>query len=194
MSKYNRKEVEPQVAGCLIAAETLMDEARDKAFGPPSINISDNKFFSGKAQAFEIDRDKDGVADAKGTVGYSFFGNIDKIDVTGKDGSKEYSIQFNRFLGIVGNATIDVKGDGTTDATLRPWHGFFTHNLKGIEIDTNNDHTGDATIRFSRGFFTGDVYKASLDRNNDGTPENYYDIKRHWFSGRMSGVEHSKDK
>ena len=194
MSKYNRKEVEPQVAGCLIAAETLMDEAREKAFGPPSISITDNKFFSGKAQTFDIDRDKDGKADSTGTVSYSMFGNIDKIDVTNKDGTKEYSIQFNRTLGIVNDASVDLKADGTTDATLRPWHGFFTHNLKGIEIDANNDRNFDATIRFNRGFFTGDVYRASLDRNNDGTPENYYDLKRHWFSGRFNGLELKKDE
>ncbi|MCC6980831.1 MAG: hypothetical protein IT343_21100 [Candidatus Melainabacteria bacterium] len=194
MSKYNRKEVEPQVAGCLIAAETLMDEARGKAFGPPSISITDNKFFSGKAQAFEIDRDKDGTVDSTGTVSYSLFGNIDKIDVTNKDGTKAYTIQFNRLLGTVTDASVDLKGDGTTDATLRPWHGFFTHNLNKIEIDANNDRTFDATIRFNRGFFTGDVYRASLDRNNDGTPENYYDLKRHWFSGRFNGLEPRKEE
>jgi len=177
MSKYNTKEAEPLVSGSLIAAELLMDEARDKAFGPPSITVTDCKFFSGKPQAVDIDRDHDGKPDATGKITYSFFGNIDKIDVTGKDGSKEYSIQFNRFLGVVNSASLDLKGDGTTDSTLYPKYGWFSSKVNGIAIDRNNDRSTDAAITFNRGWFTGDIYRATFDRNNDGKPENYYDLE-----------------
>ncbi len=193
MSKYNRKEAEPFVAGSVIAAESLLDEARENAFGAPSISITDCKFFSGKPQAFEVDRDHDGKPDATGAVSYSMFGYIDKIDVTGKDGSKQYSIQFDRTLGVVNNAKLDLKSDGTTDATFSPNYAWFSTKVNRLKIDTNNDSKTDQTLLFNRGFFSGDIYRAGLDRNNDGKVDNYYDLKRHWFSGNLNKLERKKE-
>jgi hypothetical protein len=193
MSKYNRNEAEPFVAGSVIAAESLLNEARDNAFGAPSISVTDCKLLSGKPQAVDIDRDGDGKPDATGTISYSMFGYIDKIDVTGKDGSKEYSIQFDRTLGVVNNAKLDLKADGTTDATFNPNYAWFSNKVHGLSIDTNNDKKTDQALSFNRGFWTGDIYRAGLDKNNDGKVDSYYDLKRHWFSNNLNQLERKKD-
>ncbi len=194
MSKYNRNEAEPFVAGSVIAAESLLDEARDNAFGAPSISVTDCKLFSGKPQAVDIDRDGDGKADAKGTISYSMFGYIDKIDVTGKDGSKEYSIQFDRTLGVVNRAKLDLKADGTTDATFNPNYAWFSTKVHGLSIDTNNDEKTDQQISVNRSWWTGDIYRAGMDKDNDGKVDNYYDLKRHWFSGNLEVLEKMKEQ
>lgn len=192
MSKYNRNEAEPFAAGSIIAAEHLMDEARENAFGPPQISVTDCKFFSGKPLSVDIDRNKDGVADATGEISYSFFGNIDKIDVKGNDGSHQYSIQFDRTLGVVKSAKLDLKADGSTDATFYPNYAWFSTKVKGLQLDTNNDKKSDEALTFTRGFFTGYIHGAQLDKNNDGKPDNYYDLKRHWFSGNLDRLQQRK--
>ena len=194
MSKYNRNEAEPFVAGSLIAAESLLDEARDNAFGAPSIAVTDCKLFTGKPLAVDIDRDKDGKPDATGTISYSMFGYIDKIDVAGKDGSKEYTIQFDRTLGVVNHAKLDLKADGTTDATFSPNYAWFSNKVHGLSIDTNNDKKTDQQLSINRGWWTGDIYRAGMDKNNDGKVDNYYDLKRHWFSGNLKQLERKKEK
>ncbi len=189
MSKYNTKEAEPFAAGSVIAAESLMDEARENAFGPAAITITDTHLLSGKPQALEIDRDKDGIADATGAISYSMFGYIDKIDVTGKDGSKEYSIQFDRTLGIVNHAKLDLKADGTSEAQFNPNYAWFSTKVHGLSIDTNNDAKVDQQLTFNRGWWSGDVYRAGMDKNNDGTVDSYYDLKRHWLSGNLHHLD-----
>ncbi|MCC7532228.1 MAG: hypothetical protein IT342_27240 [Candidatus Melainabacteria bacterium] len=192
MSKYNRNEAEPYVAGSLIAAESLLDEARDNAFSAPSISVTDCRLFSGKPQAVDIDRDKDGKADATATISYSMFGYIDRIDVTGKGGSKEYSIQFDRTLGVVNHAKLDLKADGATDARFAPDYAWFSTKVHGLSIDTNNDNKAEQQLSFNRGWWTGDVYRAGMDKNNDGKIDNYYDLKRHWLSGNLNQLERRK--
>ena len=189
MSKYNTKEAEPFSAGSIIAAESLLDEARENAFGAPSISVTDCHLLSGKPQAFEVDRDHDGKADATGSISYSMFGYIDKIDVAGTDGSKQYSIQFDRTLGVVNHAKLDLKADGANDATFYPNYAWFSTKVHGLKIDTDNDKKPDQSLSFNRAWITGAIYRAGLDKNNDGTVENYYDLKRHWFSGNLNKLE-----
>lgn len=193
MSKYNTREAEPFVAGSLIAAEHLMDEARENTFGPPNISVTDCKFFSGKPLAVDIDRDKDGKPDATGEITYSFFGYMDKIDVKGSDGTKQYSIQFDRTLGVVNHAKLDFKADGTAEATFYPNYAWFSNKVHGLKIDTNDDAKPDQSLKFSRGFFSGYIHSAQLDKNNDGKADNYYDLKRHWFSSNLSQLEKRKE-
>lgn len=192
MSKYNRNEAEPFVAGSLIAAEHLMDQAREEAFGPPQISVNDCKFFSGKPLSVSIDRDKDGKADATGKISYTFFGNIDKIEVNGEDGSRQYSIQFDRTLGMVKQAKLDLKTDGSTDATFHPNYAWFSKKVKGLGLDTNYDDKIDQTLTIKRGWLTGNAYRADLDRNNDGKADNYYDLKRNWYSGNLEKLQQRK--
>lgn len=193
MSKYNRNEAEPFVAGSIIAAEHLMDEARANAFGPPSITVTDCTFWSGKPLSVDIDRDKDGKVDAKGYVTYSTFGYIDKIDVKGTDGSKQYSIQFNRTLGAVNHAKLDLKADGTDEATFYPNYAWFSNKVHGLKIDTNGDKVTDQRLSFSRGFFSGLIRSAKFDNNDDKKIDNYYDVKRHWFSSNLATLEARKE-
>ncbi len=194
MSKYNTREAEPFAAGSVIAAESLMDEARETAFGAPSISVTDCHLLSGKPQAVEIDRDKDGTTDATGKITYSTFGYIDKIDVTGKDGSKEYSIQFDRTLGTVNFAKLDLKSDGSADATFNPNYAWFSNKVHGLKIDTDNDGKTDQKLSFNRAWLGNGIYRAGLDKNNDGTVDSYYDLKRHWFSGNLQHLDQRKEK
>lgn len=197
MSKYNTKEAEPEVAGAIIAAEHLLDEARSSAFGPPSVTFTNCGFFTGKPKEFEIDRDKDGNADATGKISYTWLGNVDRIDVNTKsganEGSKEYSVQFNKFLGTIYSASVDMKGDGTSESTLHPSRGWFSSKMCGLKIDKNNDDKVDAELSFNRAWFTSQIYQAGLDKNYDGKVDNYYDLKRHWFSGNFEKIEEKKE-
>lgn len=194
MSKYNRNEAEPFVAGSLIAAENLMDEARENAFGPPNIKVTDCKFWSGKPVSVDIDRDKDGKVDAKGDVTYSTFGYIDKIEVKGTDGTKQYSIQFDRTLGTVNRARLDFKSDGSDEATFYPNYAWFSNKVHGLKIDTNGDAVTDHRLSLSRGFFSGMVHGAKYDSGDDKKIDNYYDLKRHWFSSNLNQLERRNDK
>lgn len=211
MSKYTIREAEPLVAGSLIAAEsafnearqsthvdeqaTPLDEARQNAYGPPHLKITDNTWWNGKPQAADIDRDGDGTADAQAVITYSMFGSVDKIQVTDVKTQKvDYTVQVNRDLfGMAYSMSVDLNNDGAAEQTLRPVRGWFSSKVKGISVDRDNDKKPDDMIRFKRAFFGGKIYSARIDKGNDGSIDQTIDLKRHWFSNRLSEFKASDE-
>lgn len=192
-SKHAQKEIEPAVIGSLIAAESTLDDARNDAYGAPSLNIKDNTWWTGKPQSIEIDRDKDGKSDALASIDYTIFGNLDNIKVSNiATGKTEYTLKANRAFGYVIKLRGDLDGDGKEEFTATASRGAFSGNVFALKIDHDGDGKSGAKVSISHGWFTGKMNTLDWDKDNDGKTDTTFTVNRGSFSGYLSTVNEKK--
>lgn len=196
MSKHARREIEPVVTGSLLAGELQLDDsrmplddARQQAFGPPNMKITDSTWWAGKPQVIEIDRDKDGKADAFASIDYTIFGNLDTITVKDAAGKTQYTLNTSRFLGHATKLTGDLNGDGKDDITIRTSVNPLTKRVGRLDIDRDGDGKADANMDVDRTLVRRLLNRFDYDKDNDGTVDVSFEVKRGALGGNLREVK-----
>lgn len=189
MSKHVHNEIEPVATGALLVAELQLDEARQQAYGPPTMKITDSTWWAGKPQVVEIDRDKDGKADAFASIDYTIFGNLDAITVKDASGKTEYTLNTSRFLGYATKVTGDLDGDGKDDIAIRTSGNPLTKRVGRLNIDRDGDGKADANLDVDRTLLARLLNKFDYDKNNDGTVDASFEVTRGAFGGNLREIK-----
>lgn len=180
---YRPQDFEPEEFGPLIACEEMLSEARAGAYSAPKFSEETARDWM-RPGTMNIDRNNDGVADARAEFEYTFSGRPESLSVTNlQTKSKEYTVTFEKDgFGKVKAAQVDLDNDGVIDADFKTYFSFRAAKISGMDIDRDRDGISDARIAFNRSYYAAvnaKSYSYFPDKNSHDS-HNYYVARDFW--------------